>query len=59
MQAAPASWRGVLRDAEGHSVANASIELHATSGNHDYSIKTSATGDFASRRLSKAFMRFA
>ena len=28
VHAAPASWRGTLRDAEGHPVANASIELH-------------------------------
>src|ERR1700722_8008586 len=47
VHAAPASWRGMLRDADGHPIANASIELHATSGNHDYSSKTSATGDFA------------
>ena len=47
VQAAPASWRGVLRDADGHPVVNASIELHATAGNHDYSSKTSATGGFA------------
>jgi carboxypeptidase family protein len=46
IQAAPASWRGTLRDAERHPIANALIELHATSGNHDYSSKTSATGDF-------------
>src|SRR3984957_16741229 len=47
VQAAPASWRGTLRDSEGHPVANALLELHATSGGHDYSSKTSATGDFA------------
>src|ERR1700684_2073034 len=46
VHAAPASWRGNLRDAEGHPVANAAIELHSTSGNHEYSTKTSATGDF-------------
>src|ERR1700749_1004235 len=46
VQAVPASWRGILRDADAHPVANALIELHATSGNHDYSSKTSATGDF-------------
>src|ERR1700753_1287529 len=45
--AASASWRGLLRNADGHPVANALIELHATSGDHDYSNKTSATGDFA------------
>ena len=47
MQAAPASWRGMLRDADGHPVANASVELHAASGGHDYAVKTSATGDFS------------
>ena len=44
--AAPASWRGILRDADGHPIASASIELHAASGGRDYSVKTSATGDF-------------
>src|SRR5262245_60539599 len=46
-QAAPASWRGTLRDADGHPVANATIELHATAGSHDYASKTSPAGDFA------------
>ncbi|MBV9886053.1 MAG: carboxypeptidase regulatory-like domain-containing protein, partial [Acidobacteria bacterium] len=46
VHAAPGSWRGALHDADGHSVANALIELHATSGNHDYSNKTSETGKF-------------
>src|SRR5580692_1256245 len=47
VQAAPGSWRGVLRDGDGRPVANASVELHAASGGHDYSAKTSATGDFS------------
>ncbi len=46
VHAAPGSWRGSLHDADGHPVANALIELHATSGNHDYSNKTSETGKF-------------
>src|SRR5579863_2937941 len=45
--AAPGSWHGTLRDADGHPVANAAIKLHATSGNHDYSSKTSSAGDFS------------
>ena len=47
VQAAPASWRGTLRDADGHPVANALVELHAAAGGHDYAVKTSATGDFS------------
>src|SRR5215475_12553984 len=47
LHAAPASWHGVLRDADGRPVANALIELHANSGNHDYTTSSSATGDFA------------
>jgi len=47
VHAAPGSWHGTLRDADGHPVANAAVELHETSGNHDYSSKTSATGDFS------------
>jgi len=47
VQAAPASWRGTVRDSEGHPIASALVELHATSGDRDYSSKTSATGGFA------------
>src|SRR5579863_6084033 len=47
VRAAPGSWHGTLRDADGHPVADAAIELHATSGNRDYSSKTSAAGDFS------------
>ncbi len=42
-----ASWRGVLRDASGHAVADATIVLHATPGDRDYTAKTSANGGFA------------
>src|SRR3984957_15759 len=47
VQAAPASWRGTGRDSEGHPIARALGELHATSGGRDYSSKPSATGGFA------------
>src|SRR3984957_1941528 len=43
---APASWRGTMRASEGHPVANALLEIHATSGGQVYSTQTSATGDF-------------
>src|SRR3984957_14590852 len=45
--AAPASWRGTLRDSEGHPIANALLEIHAIAGSQTYSTNTSATGDFA------------
>src|SRR5271156_6602169 len=45
-QAAPGSWRGVLRDSAGHPVAGATITLHAAGGAREYSATSSATGDF-------------
>ncbi|HEY1925397.1 MAG TPA: carboxypeptidase-like regulatory domain-containing protein [Candidatus Acidoferrum sp.] len=45
-QGAPASWRGVLRDANGNAVAGATITLHATGGTREYSAMSTATGDF-------------
>src|SRR3984957_11092330 len=47
VHAAPASWRGMLRDADGHPIANASIELHPSSAYLTVASTTSATGDFA------------
>jgi hypothetical protein len=41
-----ASWRGVLRDASGHAVADAAIVLRAISGDREYTAKTSAGGGF-------------
>jgi hypothetical protein len=41
-----ASWRGVLRDASGHAVADAAIALRAISGDREYTAKTSAGGGF-------------
>jgi hypothetical protein len=42
-----ASWHGVLRDASGHAVADATIVLRATPGDREYIAKTSASGVFA------------
>src|SRR3984885_13268450 len=42
-----ASWRGILRDASGHGVADADLVLRAVSGDREYTAKSSATGDFA------------
>jgi len=42
-----ASWRGVLRDASGRGVTDATIALRATSGDREYTAQTSADGGFA------------
>jgi Carboxypeptidase regulatory-like domain len=42
-----ASWRGILRDASGHGVADADLVLRAVSGDREYTAKSSATGSFA------------
>jgi Carboxypeptidase regulatory-like domain len=40
------SWTGVLRDASGNPVGQATVALHATTGNLDYSSETSPRGEF-------------
>jgi hypothetical protein len=40
------SWAGVLRDASGNPVGQATVTLHATTGNLDYSSETSPRGEF-------------
>jgi hypothetical protein len=40
------SWTGVLRDASGNPVGKATVALHATTGNLDYSSETSPRGEF-------------
>jgi hypothetical protein len=42
-----ASWHGILRDAAGHVVGDAAIVLHAVSGDREYTVKSSASGQFA------------
>src|SRR5450432_3105976 len=45
---APASsWKGVLHDAAGKPVPQATVILHASSGSFEIVAKTSATGEFA------------
>src|ERR1700720_1266868 len=47
IHAAPAaSWHGILHDASGHVVADATVVLRATSGDREYTAKTSASGVF-------------
>src|SRR5690348_4374753 len=43
----PASWIGVLHDKTGTAIAGATIHLHATTGDHDYSARTSFKGEFS------------
>ncbi|HEY6291809.1 MAG TPA: carboxypeptidase-like regulatory domain-containing protein, partial [Terriglobia bacterium] len=43
---AATSWGGTLRDATGNPVGGAILRLHSTSGDHDYSATTSASGEF-------------
>jgi hypothetical protein len=43
----PPSWRGVLRDATGNSVDNATIKLIAADSSMEYSAPTTTTGEFA------------
>src|SRR5208283_5159096 len=40
------SWKGILRDASGQAVADATVSLQANSGSTTYSAKTSPTGEF-------------
>lgn len=40
------SWEGVLTDATGRPVAEATVRLHSMAGDHDYAAKTSAGGEF-------------
>ena len=47
MAAEIASWHGTLRDAAGHVVGDAAIVLHAVSGDREYAVKSSASGQFA------------
>jgi hypothetical protein len=42
-----AAWNGLLRDAAGHVVADATVVLHALSGDREYAARTSASGAFA------------
>jgi hypothetical protein len=49
--AAP-SWSGVLRDAAGNPVDKAEIHLKATDGSHEYSVTTTATGQFTFTAIS-------
>ncbi len=44
---ASASWNGVLRDASGKPVGEASVRLRSKSGDRDYTAQTSAAGNFA------------
>lgn len=43
----PASWTGVLHDEARNPVLNATLRLHSTTFDRDYSAQTSATGTFA------------
>src|SRR5438309_2279656 len=43
---AAASWNGVLRDALGKPVSEASVRLRSKSGDRDYTVQTSAAGNF-------------
>src|SRR5271154_5668946 len=47
MAAESTSWHGILRDAAGHVVGDAAIMLHAVSGDREYTVKSSASGQFA------------
>ena len=47
MAAEIASWHGILRDAAGHVVGDAAIVLQAVSGDREYTVKSSASGQFA------------
>jgi hypothetical protein len=42
-----ASWSGVLRDAAGSLAGDATVRLRITSGEHDYTARTSPGGKFA------------
>ena len=44
---AAASWSGVLRDAAGKPIGEATVRLRSKSANHDYAATTSASGSFA------------
>ena len=44
---AAASWSGVLRDAAGKPIGEATVRLRSKSGDHDYTARTSANGNFA------------
>src|SRR3984893_6355153 len=41
-----ASWSGVLRDAAGSPAGDATVRLRITSGEHDYTARTSSGGEF-------------
>jgi hypothetical protein len=41
-----ASWSGVLRDAAGSPAGDATVRLRTTSGEHDYTARTSPGGKF-------------
>jgi hypothetical protein len=41
------SWAGVLKDKSGNAVANATVRLHAQSGDNVYTAKTSTSGKFS------------
>src|SRR6202049_1551334 len=41
-----ASWSGVLRDAAGSPAGDATVRLRITSGEHDYTVRTSSGGKF-------------
>src|SRR5579863_9667779 len=41
------AWTGILRDATGKPVAAAKVTLHSTSGNGDYRVATSVSGQFS------------
>lgn len=54
---AASSWNGVLRDAGGNPVEKAEIDLRATDGSHEYSARTTATGQFAFAAISAGSYR--
>ena len=47
----PTDWKGVLRDAVGKPVAEATITLKSTSDTLEYSVSTSANGAFAFAKI--------
>src|SRR5438552_477003 len=44
--ASTASWRGVLRDDARTPVSNATVRLHSSGRNQEYSSRTSSNGEF-------------
>src|SRR5438874_615977 len=44
--AAQFAWSGILRDASGKPIAEATVKLSSASGKHEQSVKTSENGSF-------------